>query len=164
MLQFRFIIRLRNLILNVFLIRCNTAVYILPNFTETHTLYYTLCTQICADFLIKLSNSIDLFKINAPLDTFLYSAPNIQVLKKSAQRAKSSVGRNLRFCTVLQFENLRPWAIGRGGELNKRDIPWTMTYLLARKSRQQSGVSSPNCRATKPEGKNIGAFPTSMFP
>lgn len=25
-------------------------------------------------------------------------------------------------------------------------------------------VSSANCRATKPEGKNIGAFPTSMFP
>lgn len=134
-------------------------------YRNSHFVLYTVYSNLCRLFdKVKISNSIDLFKINAPLDTFLYSAPNIQVLKKSAQRAKSSVGRNLRFCTVLQFENLRPWAIGRGGELNKRDIPWTMTYLLARKSRQQSGVSSPNCRATKPEGKNIGAFPTSMFP
>lgn len=134
-------------------------------YRNSHFVLYTVYSNLCRLFdKVKISNSIDLFKINAPLDTFLYSAPNIQVLKKSAQRAKSSVGRNLRFCTILQFENLRPWAIGRGGELNKRGIPWTMTYLLARKSQQQSGVSSPNCRATKPEGKNIGAFPTSMFP
>lgn len=67
---------------------------------------------------------------------------------------------------ILQFENLHPWAIGgqRRRRVEQKGYPMDNDVSVRAKVATTKRVSSPNCRATKPEGKNIGAFPTSMFP